>query len=89
MKTKIFGGIAVLAIAAVATWNVSVNISSERDKLSEISLANVEALAQEGGNARDCPGGYCSWRDSWGNSCTACCPGGKNPACNSYSCSCN
>ena len=88
MKTKIFGGIVVLAIAAVAAWNMGVNHSSERNQLSEISLANVEALAQEGGNVRDCPGGYCSWGDAFGNHCTACCPAEKNPTCNSYSCNC-
>ena len=45
MKKKIFGGIAVLAIAAVAAWNVSVNKQTEG--FSTIMLANVQALAQE------------------------------------------
>jgi hypothetical protein len=43
MKSRIFGSIAVLAIAAVAVVNV--NFSSQQSKLSEVSLANVEALA--------------------------------------------
>ena len=47
MKKKIFGGIAVLAIAALATWNVSLN--SQNSSLSEIQLANIEALATESG----------------------------------------
>ncbi len=42
MKKKIFSGIAVLAIATVAAFNV--NFSTGND-LSDISLANVEALA--------------------------------------------
>jgi hypothetical protein len=45
MKKYIISGIAVLAIAAVAAWNVSVN--SQNSALSDIQLANVEALAQE------------------------------------------
>ena len=48
MKKKLFYGIAVIAIAVVAAWNV--NVTSKGSGLSDISLANVEALAQEGGN---------------------------------------
>ncbi len=43
MKKKVIGGIAVLAIAALAAFNV--NLNSQGHKLSNISLANVEALA--------------------------------------------
>jgi hypothetical protein len=46
MKKKIFGGIALLAIAATAVWNV--NLNSQSNDLSAVSLANIEALAQEG-----------------------------------------
>ncbi|MCC2599271.1 NVEALA domain-containing protein [Sphingobacterium sp. FBM7-1] len=45
MKKKIFGGILAVAIAAVAAVNVNFNNESE-DALSALSLANVEALAQ-------------------------------------------
>ena len=45
MKNKIFGGMAVLIITAVAMFNM--NIGSKSSKLSDISLANVEALAEE------------------------------------------
>jgi hypothetical protein len=50
MKLKlIFGGIAVLVIAAVAAWNVG--LSSQKSKLSGTMLENVEALSSEtGGN---------------------------------------
>ena len=48
-KDKIFGGIVVLAVAAVAAVNVNVNLNSQKSDLPAISLANVEALAQEGG----------------------------------------
>jgi hypothetical protein len=47
MKMKILGGTALLAIAAVAVFNV--NLSSKSNDLSAISIANVEALAGEGG----------------------------------------
>jgi hypothetical protein len=43
MKKKILGGIALLGIAAVAAWNV--NLNSQSSDLSDVSLANVEALA--------------------------------------------
>jgi hypothetical protein len=53
---KIFGGIVVLAIAAVAAFNV--NMNTQKGELSDLSLANVEALAQgEGGSTFYCPGG--------------------------------
>ena len=52
MKKKIFGGLFVLAIAAVAAFNV--NMNSENDQLSLLSLANVEALAEEAPRTK-CP----------------------------------
>ncbi|GHT71950.1 hypothetical protein AGMMS50239_41270 [Bacteroidia bacterium] len=52
MKKKIFGGIAVLAIAAVAAWNV--NLSSQSSDMSDVSLANVEALAAEIPDGTNC-----------------------------------
>jgi len=44
MKKKFLYGLAVLAIAGVAAFNMSVN--SNKYGLSDISLANVAALAQ-------------------------------------------
>jgi hypothetical protein len=87
MKNKILGGIAVLAIAAVAVMNVS--LGSKSNDLSAVSLANVEALAQESGNTVDCPGGSCTYANSYGESCSACCPSEKNPQCNSFGCGCS
>jgi len=43
MKKRIFGGIAVLGIAAAIAVNV--NLTAKNDKLSDLVLANVEALA--------------------------------------------
>ena len=43
MKKKIFGGIAILAIAAVAAWNVSLNSQKSNNLL--VGLNEVEALA--------------------------------------------
>jgi len=45
MKKKIILGFAILAIAAVAAWNV--NYGSKMKGMSDLSLANVEALAAE------------------------------------------
>jgi hypothetical protein len=58
MKNKILGDIAVLAIAAVAVINV--DLGTKRNDLSAISLANVEALAQEGGGS-PCSGCEVVW----------------------------
>ena len=44
MYKKILGGIAIVAIAVVAAINFSVN--TKNSGLSDISLANVETLAQ-------------------------------------------
>jgi hypothetical protein len=46
MKKKIFSGVAVLAIAVVAALNVNFGMSNKED-MSLLTLANVEALAQE------------------------------------------
>ncbi|GAB6010954.1 NVEALA domain-containing protein [Viscerimonas tarda] len=51
MKKKIIGGLAVLTIAAVAVLNV--NLSSQKELLSDILLANVEAVAQGEYNSND------------------------------------
>jgi hypothetical protein len=47
MKKYILGGIAAVAIAAVAVTNV--NLGAKGNDLSDVSLANVEALATENG----------------------------------------
>lgn len=61
MKKKIIGGIAVLTIAAAAAFNVSLN--AQEENLSNISLANVEALADGESTPTECPGGLtlCAW----------------------------
>ena len=47
MKTKFFGGIAIVAIALAVAFNVSLN-TSKTNNASVLALANVEALASEG-----------------------------------------
>jgi hypothetical protein len=47
MKRLYLGGIAVVVIAAVAAWNVSVNFNSQKNELLDISLGDVETLASE------------------------------------------
>jgi hypothetical protein len=61
MKKYVFGGIAVLAIAAVAAWNVNLN-SQRENLLSDFALANVDALAGENGCHNT--NGYRSWSTS-------------------------
>jgi hypothetical protein len=86
MRKVILGGIAAIVIAVVAAVNV--NLNSQNDNLlSDLALANVEALAQEG-NTGNCPGGSsCSYSNSPGT-CTVCCPAGKNPKCDVFGCTC-
>ena len=45
-KKKIFGSVAVLAIAAMAAFNVQINMN-EKNQLTDLNLANAEALAGE------------------------------------------
>ncbi|MDR2474882.1 MAG: NVEALA domain-containing protein [Bacteroidales bacterium] len=45
MKKKIFGLMAIAVMAAVAAWNVSQNRNEMA--LSDVALANIEALGQE------------------------------------------
>jgi hypothetical protein len=53
MKKKIFISFAALAVAAVAAWNVYLASAQSNNEMSELMLANVEALAtgEENGNA--------------------------------------
>jgi len=74
MKKKILGGVAVMAVAAVAALNL--NFSNNQHNLSELSLSNVEALASgESGGVincgNTCNGAKCgTFTDNNGNSCT-------------------
>ncbi|MDR1225948.1 MAG: NVEALA domain-containing protein [Prevotellaceae bacterium] len=51
MKKKFLIGIAAVAVAAVAAVNV--NFASQNNDLSALSLANIEALAEEQDTPRD------------------------------------
>jgi hypothetical protein len=52
-KKRVFIGIAIGAIAGGAFSNVNFN-NSHSNNLSDVSLANVEALASEGSGNKDC-----------------------------------
>jgi hypothetical protein len=74
MNTKILGGIVVLAIVAVGAWNVSINL--QNNDLSSLSLANVEALAQ---NENSTLTTYTCWKNIQGGLsptrlCSGCSP---------------
>ena len=68
MKKKIFGGIAVAAIALTMALNV--NISANNNSLSDISLANVEALAAADGDEGIGGSSYFPCTVSPGSECT-------------------
>jgi len=56
MNKKILTWIAVVATVAIAGWNVSQNRSD--NEVSDVALANIEALAQ--GESSDYCNQYCS-----------------------------
>jgi hypothetical protein len=91
MKKYIFGGIAAILIAAFAAVNVNLNSQSD-NLLSDISLANVEALAQEGGGGAylTC---YCALMSdancAVNNNGSSVCAGGENIQCWNYNRNCN
>jgi hypothetical protein len=63
MKKKILLLAAVVTVSAAASWNLSQNRSETA--LTDVTLANVEALAQEGGGivcrqSLDRPNEYCN-----------------------------
>ncbi|WP_456087610.1 NVEALA domain-containing protein [Parabacteroides sp.] len=62
MGTKILGVIAFAAIAAVAGWNYQQNKQSV--ELSDLALANIEALASGEGSTSDCET-YCKPDDRY------------------------
>jgi hypothetical protein len=75
MKNKLSGFIILAAIAMVVAWNVTQNKSEAA--LSDVALANVEALAEETGYSN-----YirmtldCNWSVSGSAKYTACYYGG-------------
>ncbi len=78
-KKSISGLLAVLMIAAVAAFNVSLN--SQKETLSDLAMENVEALASESGGSccigsrfqiTPVNGGYKCTNDR-GNSCCPVC----------------
>ena len=80
MRNKILGCLAVLAVAAVAAWNV--NVSSQTKGMSDVMLANVEALAQENGGDADCSDGWARvtcpiWTVTLGGNGCSCTTGGS------------
>ena len=77
-------------VVVVATISINEVQSEKYLTFSDLDLENINALANgEGGNTKDCPGGYCSRTNSVGEFCEACCPAAKNPSCDSFGCSCS
>jgi len=68
MKKKILGGIAVLAVAALAAWNL--NLDSKTNGMSDVKLANVEALADTEGGSSGTFTCYSTYNDCWFWNCT-------------------
>ena len=58
MKKKLFSSIVAMVVTVITVYNVS--LSTKGDGLSDISLANVEALAQESIPAQACAYYCCS-----------------------------
>ncbi|MDR0604716.1 MAG: NVEALA domain-containing protein [Bacteroidales bacterium] len=65
MKKYILGGVAAIVIASMAVINVNVN--SQNDNLmSDLVLANIEALANGESAGNQCPGNCNSWQGGGG-----------------------
>jgi hypothetical protein len=80
-KNKIFSSLAIVAIVAMTAFNMSV--SSQNNVFSDVSLDNVEALANETGNTGpaevvDCAG--------WGSGSKKVCMCTNINACTETSC---
>jgi len=92
MKKKIFGGIAVLVIAVVAAWNV--NVSSRTNGMSNVMLANVEALGGEciaggtGSSGCSIEGGLDILGNGGSIKCSVDCTGGYYACCSLSGCHC-
>ena len=79
MKKIFFGSIAVIAIAAISAWNLNINSNG----FSDVSLANVEALADETNPGKGILMDIINKKTGeWVGFC--CCPGDSN--CASSSC---
>lgn len=78
MKLKIFGAVLFTAIATVAGWNYSQ--SQNELKLSDLALANIEALANNEGSCcigsrflvTSIPGGWHCQNDQGSSCCPVC-----------------
>lgn len=71
MKKKIFGAALIATMAVTASWNFNQN--KNEISLSDLALANVEALATPEGNMIECYSGGCHasfmadcWVYRWG-----------------------
>ncbi len=80
MKKKILGGFVVAVIVAIAAFNINFNMNADNN-LSAISLANVEALANDESGGKEyrwhgqkCNDGTpyeCCTENGNGNSCSS------------------
>ena len=95
MKKNVFFKLFVFVLFTSAiVVGVNINLNDDNVNLSDLALSNLEILAQSesGGdcNVQNCPGGCCDFTSgSTGDRCSACCPEGKNPTCNSSGCNCS
>jgi hypothetical protein len=60
MKRKLLCLITAVTMTVITAWNISQNMSEEA--LSDVALANVEALAEENS---ECPNGCIAQANEW------------------------
>ena len=85
-KILILMGIFVFGIMTI--MNASLAKNGDDTVLDLLSLGKIASAACESGSTENCPGGSCSFTDSFGDCCDACCPEGKDPTCDSTGCRC-
>lgn len=86
MKKKILILMGIFVFGIMTIMNASMAKNGDDTVLDLLSLGKIASAELESGD--NCPGGSCSYTDSFGDSCNACCPEGKDPLCDSTGCRC-
>jgi len=94
-KLKWANIVGVMVFACALVLNIQTSFDGETSVFGIAVAQETDGSGGEGtrsGSGSDgvdkCPGGSCTWSDSFGNNCSACCPTGKTPECTTFGCTC-
>lgn len=96
ITSKMLRWIVAGAFGVMLIFNIMVSLEFEKDKLlpslTLIELGNRAYAQGEGGGGNNCPGGSCTHTHYFNGQiqweCSACCPFGKSPRCDTGGCQC-